>query len=154
MGPHINRDPNEGQESGRTCVRVCVCVYRACTIGAYCEHRITYARIKSFALQRSRKLIPISPEVKVVVNMIREHLLGTSPNLEGGLRRALCAVRFQRTKRERRDTARRERERSGLALLRNQDRKYGRNKIFKISALASYSMSPGSRKPKRKMNVI
>jgi len=140
-------------------VCVCVCVYRACTIGAYCEHWITCARIKSFALQRSRKLIPISPEVKVVVNMIREHLLGTSPNLEGGLRRALCAVRFQRAKRERWDTAwktaRRERERSGLALLRNQDRKYGRNKIFKISAIVLYSiLSPGSRKPKRKINVI
>jgi len=63
VGPHINRDPNEGQESGRTCARVyvcvCVCARRACTIGAYCEHRITCARIKSFALQRSRKLIPI-----------------------------------------------------------------------------------------------
>lgn len=83
-------------------------------VGVYCE-RITCARMR-FVFQRSGKLIPICrPGVKGCRKYECEHLLGASlRDLEASLFTPFAGG-FQRMKRERRDTERRERERSGLA---------------------------------------
>lgn len=103
--PHINR--SKGWEVNRDTPRLHA-------VGVYCE-RITCARMR-FVFQRSGKLIPICrPGVKGCRKYECEHLLGASlRDLEASLFTPFAGG-FQRMKRERRDTERRERERSGLA---------------------------------------
>lgn len=90
-GPHINRDPNEGQEGGKTSM-----------CAAYCEHWITCCEDNASHSNGVENLFRSTGGQDCRKFDTRLPAGHSSPDHEGGLRRALCAADFSgRSKRRR-----------------------------------------------------